>query len=63
MRFCACLDAYRRARDAPRHPDRFTQKFGGRLAPSEREAVLARVNEVAAAVNALRRDFAPKAAA
>ena len=36
------------------HPDRFTQKFGSRLVESERDAILARVTEVAASMNTLR---------
>jgi hypothetical protein len=36
------------------HPDRFTQKFGSRLEESERDAILARVTEVAASMNTLR---------
>jgi hypothetical protein len=50
-----------RALQARWHPDRFTQKFGGRVVAAQRDAVLARVNEVAAAVNAMRRDLGPKA--
>ena len=36
------------------HPDRFIQKFGARIAPDERDAVLAKVTEVAAQINVLR---------
>jgi hypothetical protein len=35
------------------HPDRFTQKFGSRLAPGERDAIMTRVTEVASAIIAL----------
>jgi hypothetical protein len=37
------------------HPDKFTQKFGGRFGPGEREAILARVTDVSAAINELGR--------
>lgn len=37
------------------HPDKFTQKFGGRFGAGEREAILLRVNEVSAAINDLGR--------
>ena len=36
------------------HPDRFAQRFAARLAPDERDAILARVTEVASRINALR---------
>ena len=36
------------------HPDRFAQRFGARLEPKERDAVLKRVTEVASRINALR---------
>jgi hypothetical protein len=36
------------------HPDKFTQKFGTRFTPSDREAILERVNDVSAALNALK---------
>jgi hypothetical protein len=36
------------------HPDRFAQRFGSRLEPKERDAVLRRVTEVASRINALR---------
>ena len=35
------------------HPDKFTQSFGGQLAPAEREAVLKRVTEVSQTINAI----------
>jgi len=34
------------------HPDKFTQKFGPRLCPGERQPILHRVNEVFQAVQA-----------
>jgi hypothetical protein len=37
------------------HPDRFEGVLGARLAPGDREAILARVTETSQAVNALRR--------
>jgi hypothetical protein len=36
------------------HPDKFTQKFGARFAAAERESIMERVNEVSAALNALK---------
>lgn len=36
------------------HPDRFLQKFGSRLDPGEREAIMAKVTAVAAEINSLR---------
>lgn len=42
-----------RALRARWHPDRFAQKFGARIAPEERDAVLSRVNDVAARLNAI----------
>ena len=35
------------------HPDRFTQKLGLRIAADERDAVLAAVTQLAAALNAI----------
>jgi hypothetical protein len=43
-----------RALQARWHPDRFSQKFGARLAAEERDEVLRRVTAVAARINALR---------
>lgn len=36
------------------HPDRFLQKFGARLDPGEREAIMAKVTAVAAEINSLK---------
>jgi hypothetical protein len=35
------------------HPDRFMQKFGTRLAAGERDAILQRIQEVAARINVI----------
>ena len=40
------------------HPDRFMQRFGARIPAEERDALLARVTDVAAAVNGLVRSRA-----
>lgn len=42
-----------RALRARWHPDRFAQKFGARIAAEERDAVLSRVTDVAARLNAI----------
>ena len=36
------------------HPDKWMQKFGSRLADSDREAIMERVNEISVAINALK---------
>jgi hypothetical protein len=36
------------------HPDKFTQKYGARFTPADRENIMERVNEVCAALNALK---------
>ena len=43
-----------RALQARWHPDRFSQKFGARLAEGDRDAIMARVTSVAASMNTLR---------
>ena len=43
-----------RALQARWHPDRFAQRFGARLEPQEKDAILRRVTEVASRINALR---------
>jgi hypothetical protein len=40
------------------HPDRFTQKFGTRLAPDERDAILQRITAVASEINIITQSCA-----
>lgn len=35
------------------HPDRFAAKFGARLAPEEKEAIMSKVTQVSAQINEL----------
>lgn len=35
------------------HPDRFAAKFGSRLAPEEKEAIMTKVTQVSAQINEL----------
>lgn len=35
------------------HPDRFFAKFGSRMAPEEKEAIMAKVTQISAQVNEL----------